>query len=413
MTKMIQEKPTAKEKAAPFDCSHALRLSAREWAVVLVALVALIWLAPVVWERVERFNPGGDYRMPYKLSNDYWHYRRHCRRACAREKTPVVGDSVVWGHYVAPDQTLSHYLNEVSGNTRFANLGLDGTHPAALAGLLRHYAGGISGRTVLLHFNPLWMTSEKHDLQTTKEFRFNHPRLVPQFRPPIPCYRASFSTRLWATIEQRAPFFSWTSHLRCAYWDDMGLHGWTLEHPVANPLTPLRAGLPLPLPAGEAAPQQRAGLTARKQNPAWVEPDESLQWRFFRNSILALRERDCNVFVLVGPFNEHTLGEPGRAGYDRIKNEIEAWLQAHEIPHMAPPPLPAALYVDTSHPVAQGYALLAEQLLDNAAFRSWLGAGPETPRPTQRPEPVVPNAAALPPNLLQKCCSSLANTKKR
>ena len=396
MTKVIQEKPTAKEKAAPFDCSHALRLSAREWVVVLVALTALICLAPAVWERVERFDPGGDYRMPYKLSNDYWHYRRHCRRACAREKTPVVGDSVVWGHYVAPDQTLSHYLNERSGSTRFANLGLDGTHPAALDGLLRHYAAGISGRAVLLHFNPLWMTSKKHDLQTTKEFRFNHPRLVPQFRLRIPCYRASFSTRLWAAIEQRVPFFSLTSHLRCAYWDNMGLHAWTLEHPAANPVTPLWAGLPQPQPAGEPAPQARATVTARRQNPAWVAPDESLQWRFFRHSILSLRQRHCDVFVLVGPFNEHTLGEPGKAGYDRVKSEIEAWLQAHEIPHLAPPPLPAALYVDTSHPIAQGYALLAKQLLENTAFRSWLGAGPETSLPTQGPEPSAPNAAALP-----------------
>jgi len=137
-------------------------------------------------------------------------------------------------------------------------------------------------------------------------------------------------------------------------------------------------------------------VTARRQNPAWVAPDESLQWRFFRHSILSLRQRHCDVFVLVGPFNEHTLGEPGKAGYDRVKSEIEAWLQAHEIPHLAPPPLPAALYVDTSHPIAQGYALLAKQLLENTAFRSWLGAGPETSLPTQGPEPSAPNAAALP-----------------
>ncbi|MBN2132314.1 MAG: hypothetical protein JW741_22630 [Sedimentisphaerales bacterium] len=358
---------------AGFRCSHALRLSAREWVVVLVVLVALMSLAPAVWDRLEGFEADDDYRMPYKMGNDYWHYRRYCRRACAREKTPVIGDSVVWGHYVAPDQTLSHYLNELSGGARFANLGLDGTHPAALDGLLRHYAEGISGRPVLLQFNPLWMTSEKHDLQTTKEFHFNHPALVPQFRPRIPCYRASLSTRLWAVTERYVPFFSWTSHLRYAYWDNMGLHAWTLEHPGANPLAPLRAGLPAPSPAGEPAPQ-RADAPVRKQDPAWVEADNSLQWRLFRRSILSLRRRHCDVFVLVGPFNEHTLGEPGRAGYAGIKTEIVAWLQAHDVPHLAPPPLPAPLYVDTSHPVAQGYALLAEQLWDDAAFQSWLDA---------------------------------------
>jgi len=371
MTKVIQEKPTEEEETMPFDCSHALRLSGTDWFVVGIGLLLLTGLAPLAWERFEAFDAGGDYRMPYKLSNDYWHYRRHCRRACAREKTPVIGDSVIWGHYVAPDQTLSHYLNELAGRERFANLGLDGTHPAALEGLLRHYADGISRRAVLLHFNPLWMTSKKHDLQTTKEFHFNHPGLVPQFRPQIPCYRAPFSTRLWAVTERHVPFFSWTSHLRCAYWENMGLHTWTLEHPVANPLTPLRAGLPAPLPAGEPVPPQRPDAEARKQNPAWVEPENSLQWRFFQRSILWLRERNCDVFVLVGPFNEHTLGEQSIARYAGINSEIEAWLQTHEVPHLIPPPLPAAYYVDASHPVAQGYALLANQLSQDASFRSW------------------------------------------
>ena len=338
---------------------------------MLVFLLALMLLAPAASKRAESFRPGSDYRVPYKLSNDYWHYRRYCRQACTQERTPVIGDSVVWGHYVAPDETLSHHLNEIVGSERFANLGLDGTHPAALNGLVRHYAGGIEGRAVLLHFNPLWMTSKKHDLQTTKEFHFNHPKLVAQFRSGIPCYRASFSTRLWAAVEQRVPFVSWTSHLRCAYWENTGLPAWTLQQPYANPLSPFRAGLPQPRPSGDPVPQQRTDAATRRHDLAWVELAESLQWRFFRQSIEHLKERHCAVFVLVGPFNEHLLSEADVARYGRIKHGIRTWLASREISHLIPPVLPAEHYADASHPVAEGYALLAQQLLQDASFNAW------------------------------------------
>ncbi|HOV77509.1 MAG TPA: hypothetical protein PLS24_05745, partial [Sedimentisphaerales bacterium] len=174
----------------PFDCSHSLRLSAVDWIIVGVAMLAILGLAPILWQRCERFEPGDDYRMPYELSSSYWLYSRYSRQACNKRKTLVIGDSVVWGHYVPANQTLSHYLNEFTGRRQFANLGLDGTHPAALEGLLRFYSPKLRGHAVLLHFNPLWMTSPKHDLQTDKEFHFNHPDLVSQFTVPIPCYKA-------------------------------------------------------------------------------------------------------------------------------------------------------------------------------------------------------------------------------
>jgi hypothetical protein len=34
-----------------FDCSHVLRLSGREWLVVAFALLALVGLGPLLWER--------------------------------------------------------------------------------------------------------------------------------------------------------------------------------------------------------------------------------------------------------------------------------------------------------------------------------------------------------------------------
>ena len=76
------------------------------------------------------------------------------------------------------------------------------------------------------------------------------------------------------------------------------------------------------------------------------------------------------MFVLVGPFNEHMLKEQSRAAYGDIKSQIEAWLAETEVPHLVASVLPSALYADTSHPLAEGYALLAQQLLGAPAFQS-------------------------------------------
>jgi hypothetical protein len=356
---------------AGFDCSHAVRLSGRQWLVVAGALVVLAGLGPVAWEHIEQFSPGDDYRVPYELSNDYWLFHRYCRQMCRQEKILVVGDSVIWGHYVRSDQTLSHYLNEFSEEDRFANLGVDGTHPAALEGLLRHYGGDITDRIVLIQLNPLWMSSSKHDLQTTKEFHFNHPELVPQFAPKIPCYKAPLSARIRIAVLRRIPFSRWASHMRIAYFQGMDPPAWTLEHPYDCPLSALRRALPDSQAAPEALPVSSQKEPA-KQDMAWVELDTSLQWRFFRRTIRLLQERGNKVFVLAGPFNEHMLTEQNSAVYGRIKDGVAAWMRENDVPYLMPPPLPAARYADASHPVAEGYAQLAGTLLDDPSFRTWM-----------------------------------------
>ena len=131
--------------------SNAVRLSAKEWAVTGLILVALALLAPVLWSQWEEFQPGPDYRIPYDLSGDYWLFNRYANLAAEHRDILAVGDSVIWGQYVTEGQTLTHHLNRAAGGPQFANLGMDGMHPAALAGLLEYYGGGIRGRSVLLN----------------------------------------------------------------------------------------------------------------------------------------------------------------------------------------------------------------------------------------------------------------------
>jgi hypothetical protein len=347
------------------DNQHApIRLTGREWLAVAAIMLVVIVSAPLVWKQIEPFKPGLDYRIPYKLSSDYWLYDRLCEQAVAQDKIGIIGDSVIWGHYVAPDQTLSHCLNAALGRDRFVNLGLDGAHPAALCGLLAYYARAITGRTVVLHFNPLWISSEKHDLSTTKEFSFNHPKLVPQFTPRIPCYRASTSRRIEAVAERYVPFLSWTSHLRIACFDDLDPSAWTVEHPYENPLKSIADWDPGDNLKSQISNPKSDIRPSQSTNVQWVSLDDSLQWRFFRQSVEVLQARKNTVFVLVGPLNEHALNAEDVAAYERIKQTIDTWLTDRSIAHWIAPALPTSLYADLSHPTAEGYALLAKQLLD-------------------------------------------------
>jgi len=363
----MERKETRDRKPEPYS-SNAIRLSGREWLIV-AAFALVIWYAlPPLWERAEKLASEPDYRMPYELSGDYWLFSRYSRAAAQTYDTLLVGDSVVWGQYVTRPQTLSHYLNELAGAERVANLGLDGTHPIALAGLLEHYARGIADKKVILHCNPLWMSSTKHDLQADDDIRINHPRLLPQFTPRIPSYKESVTARLGIIVERNTPFNGWTNHLQQAYFRDknapLDIPAWTVENPYENPLKPVTLVLP---PSGNELRHEAISWTergVRKADFPWLEPETSLQWRAFQRAVALLQQRGNTVFVLVGPFNEHMLTDRSREGYARLKRGIEDWLRAKNVAYVAPQALPSELYADASHPLSEGYRLLAKQVFE-------------------------------------------------
>jgi hypothetical protein len=367
--KVVQRPAPAEINATAF--SNGVRLTAREWLVVGIFTVLFVAFTPSLWERVEPYTLEPDQRMPHDLSNDYWLYERYAKQAAEQYDALVIGDSVVWGEYVNGHETLSHYLNELAGRERYANLGLDGAHPLALGGLIEHYAGRLVNKDLLLQCNPLWMSSPRADLQDDKNTEFNHPRLVPQFVPPIPSYREEVSVRIGVVVEQHVPMSSWTTHLQQAYYDRTDLPSWTLEHPNDNPLKPLKRGLP---PTDNSRrhdpdrPWYENGIT--QQDYPWVDLETSLQWHAFQRVVQILQQRGNRVFVLVGPFNEHLLSPNSRRRYQEVKATITSWLEAQQIPHAAPSPLDRTLYGDASHPLRQGYAELARQLQHEPFFHT-------------------------------------------
>jgi hypothetical protein len=370
---------------------NEVRLNGKLWCIAL-AIIALALLAmPRIWKWVERFEITADYRVPYSLSRDYWLYERRLEHIKNPDPVVVLGDSVIWGEYVLPDGTLTHFLNAQSGQgERFVNGGVNGLFPLAMEGLIDHYAEALRNRKVILHCNLLWMSSPKADLNVQKEEKFNHSRLVPQFSPRIPCYKANANERLSVVVERNVQFISWVTHLQSAYFNDRSIPAWTLEDdgndPPAYPnayRNPLRqitmqvpsapANDPLRGPSSERhkAWNQSGGTPAQFE---WVELDSSLQWTAFKRALQKLRARGNDVLVLFGPFNEQMIAEESRDGFQKLRDGAFRWFNDQRIDYLAPETLPPDLYADASHPLTSGYQLLAEKISANPAFKNWMQA---------------------------------------
>ena len=380
--------PESAAKEVPFGVNE-VRLDARQWLAAFLIVAMVLLLTPWVWGRLERFETGPDYRLPYQLSKDYWLYGRRVSQVVNKDKVLLLGDSVIWGEYVAPDGTLSHFLNEQAGATnRFVNLGLNGLFPLAQEGLVNYYGRSLRHEKIVVQFNLLWLTSPKADLSSEKEQHFNHSGLVSQFKPRIPCYHADANDRLSVVVQRNVPFLQWVGHIQNAYFGQKSILSWTLaddggsppRYPNAcrNPLAQISLTVPT-APAddperGPKSPRHKAWSTDG-QGPTqfeWVSLDVSLQWRAFQRLVKELRARGDSVFVIVGPFNEHMVAEDNRPTYDKLRGEIGEWLKQNQIPNAIPETLPSELYADASHPLTQGYQLLAKAIYADPQFQSWL-----------------------------------------
>lgn len=368
---------------------NEMRLSSWHWAFVLGAVVITVLLTPRLWKQIERFETGPDYRIPYSLSKDYWLYERRIDQL-APTNIVLIGDSVVWGEYVLPDGTLSHFLNQESvQRDRFVNGGVNGLFPLALEGLIRHYATSLRSRKIILHCNVLWMSSPKADLQTEKEEKFNHAHLVPQFDPRVPCYKADFDERLTVVVERNFGFMQWANHLQSAYFNQKNILSWTLEddgkdpprYPNAykNPFTQIALTV-LSAPKddpdrGPASPRHKPWSNTGKGTTRfeWVESDRSLQWAAFLRLVGLLQSRGNEVLVVLGPFNEHLMIEESRQVFRRLRENLAAQFASRRIAFILPETLPSELYADASHPLTEGYRRLARELLDDKKFQTWLG----------------------------------------
>jgi hypothetical protein len=362
--------------------ANELRLTPRQWLAAAPLIAVVLIAPPLLWDRLEPFEPTADYRMPRAQSNDYWTFARWSRLAAGRDDVLVLGDSVVWGETVGPRQTLSARLTALAAAEgraeRFANLGLSGGYPAVLPALLAEYAPALAGRRVLLHCNLRWLNSLQADLQEPPpNHRLNHPRLLPQWPGAVPVVEAGLADRFNVAASRKLPLVNWSDHLQQAYFDG-GFARWSLEHPCENPFARITCRLPEPKP-DDVAPDFEGRGPPPRTDYAWVTLADSVQWAQLRRAVQWLRSRGCRLVVCVGPLNRHMLTEAGKGRYEAVEAAAIDWLAAEGVPHVRPAMLAADRYDDLSHPNADGYADLAAELWSDPTFRAALGMAAPTP----------------------------------
>ena len=125
---------------------------------------------------------------------------------------------------------------------------------------------------------------------------------------------------------------------------------------------------------GPTSPRHKSWSTTGEGSTRfeWVELDQSLQWAAFQRLVKLLQSRGDDVLVVVGPFNEHIMAEENRPAFRRLRDGVDDWLTKNHIASVALEPLPSALYADASHPLTEGYQLLASRLYSDTTFQKWL-----------------------------------------
>lgn len=309
----------------------------------------------------------GNYRIPYSAGDDYFLYSRYSGYVSTVRGIPVIGDSVIWGHYTDRENTLSANLNSLNKNTHFINMGLDGIHPAAMNGLLKYYSSAFSNRKLIVGINLLWMSSARHDLSGTENSEINHRQLLPQFYPEVPSYKPSFEEKISAVISRSVPFFSWADHLRISRFAGKSFYIWTMENP--------HSGVTDYFARGDEEFKTPEGISPDKmqeQNIEWIAADKSLQWKFMRETLLSLKRNGNSVAAIITPFNTYMMTQESRNKYFSILKELEWELREDGITPVIPLILEKKYFADSSHPTAQGYKTIAEDIMKNPEFRRFI-----------------------------------------
>lgn len=333
----------------------------------VLAVMILASMLPRFLPLVDTSRFTDSYRIPYSMGEDYFLYEKYVDTVAGTGRIAVIGDSVIWGHYTDDAGTLPAQLDAAAGPGRFANIGIDGIHPAALYGLVENYCGGLRNGKIVVGINLLWMSSAKHDLSGGVNHSINHKALLPQTPGRIPAYSPSVEERLTSVARRDIPLLMWIDHVRASRFADRNLYRWTMNNPYAGPREYLvfndeKFNPPDPVQPGRMTPRDME----------WVQPANSLQWKYMLASITRLREQGNSIIAVVTPFNQFMLTEKSRLDRDMIISYIQAELGALGITAFVPVLDKPEYFADLSHPVAAGYGIIASQLMADSRFAGFV-----------------------------------------
>ncbi len=334
-----------------------------KYPVYVIIILAVIILPPVLFPFTNDQTFTSDYRLPYYLGEDYFLYKKYATKVSGYNTIPVIGDSVIWGHYTSDTDTLTADLNREQQNVEFSNLGIDGIHPAVMYGLVDNYCGSLKSRKIIVGINLLWMSSARHDLTGAKNSEINHRALLPQFTETIPAYSPSFDDRLSSVIDRNVPLLLWGNHIRLTRFRGKSLYRWSMDNPDENLLDffkPVTGIYEVPAPMDPAK--------FPRQNVQWIATGKSLQWRYTLKTVKLLQERGNSVLAVITPFNRYMLNDESARQHELIVNEIKEGLSAEGIKAVIPALPPKDEFADSSHPTGKGYNSIAKELLQDRDF---------------------------------------------
>ena len=350
-------------------------LSLKEWIITIVLFAVISATIYYGWNSWESYTPGPDYRETCwaEKQSDYWAYNRWIKYAREHYKVLLLGDSVIWGQEARNDQTISHYINEFYGQDIVANAGNDGLFMAGINGLVNNYGENLDNTNILLQLNPLWLSSLQRDLRGTKKSNYHHPRLIPQLSTRITYYH-DLNTRLGYIFERYFRLFPFVRHLMANYYDNKSISNWMIDNPYSSPFAAItfKAAPVMAEAQGKQTSWQEKGI--KLSDAPFVLPSESVQWKCYTDAIKKLKEKNSQVFVLIGPYNNYMLTEESQLRLFSTINILKKNLDELGVPYFDSfeIKLPSETFADTCHLLVEGHKILAKELVGDEKFRSWL-----------------------------------------
>ena len=343
--------------------SNGAVLSARELLITVAAvLVLLLAVLPFVCSKAEKVTLNDDFRLAYRFRDDYHFYRRVSAEVCRRYPTVFLGDSVVWGMYAANSNTLPAKINRKLGRPEVGNLAIDGLHPVALLTLVREYGKAITGKKVLLYLNLLWVNTPLYDLTGDGKLAINHPRLLPQFDWSIKSYKGSFRDRCMAALEENVTFYALLHHIRVSGFNNDDIKNAVAKSPAENPFSKLKFEI------NPSETERADGKFAWDfsgiplQEWPWVEPEKSRQFKAFLELAEILKARNNELTIVLGTINPYMQKPDTLKRYHQVRSAAAKLLTDKGFKVMDLPELKSSDYADASHPLPNGYEVLAEYM---------------------------------------------------
>jgi len=324
--------------------------------IIIILIVITITIIYAMLSLTANYVFTENYRVPHRMNEDYYLFKKYSGHLASDNAIQIIGDSVIWGHYVSEDDTLSAYLNKFSKDKKFANMGLEGIYPIAMNGLIRNFSM-LKDKKIIVGFNLLWISSPKHDLSGEPEHNINHKKILPQFYRGIPSYKPDIEDRLTAIISISAPLL-WIEHIKMNYFKEKNFYAWTIENPhnnIMNYFSGNSNGIYIP-------PEPMRLTQANKQNIEWVEIEKSIQWKYLLKTISYLKKNGNDIIVLITPFNTYMLTDQSRDKYYSIISDIRKELSGTDINFIIPEIQEKNFFADSSHFTAEGYRAIATEI---------------------------------------------------